>query len=148
MRKMSKQSGFTLIEIMVVVVIMGVLISLIAPNILGRVDDARATAAQADVNVLSQALDMYKLDNQRFPSTDQGLYALVEMPTGSPKPRRWNPEGYLKKSALPKDPWGNEYQYVSPGSRNAYDLYSLGADGKEGGEGFDADVGNWEEEQN
>lgn len=146
MRKTNKHSGFTLIEIMVVVVIMGVLIGLIAPNILGRVDDARATAAQADINVLSQALDMYKLDNQHYPSTDQGLYALVEPPTGSPAPKRWNPDGYLKKSALPRDPWGNEYQYVSPGSRNAYDLYSLGADGKEGGEDFDADVGNWEEE--
>ena len=141
---MSKQQkGFTLIEIMVVVVIISVLIGLVAPNILGRVDEARVTAAQADIATLEQALEMYKLDNQRFPSTDQGLQALVEKPTGSPAPKRWNPSGYLKKAKLPMDPWGSDYQYLSPGSTGPYEIYSLGADGSEGGEGYDTDIGNW-----
>ena len=139
---MNRQRGFTLIEIMVVVVIISVLIGLIAPNILGRVDEAKVTAAKADIATLEQALEMYKLDNQNFPSTDQGLQALVEKPSGSPQPRKWNPTGYLKKG-LPQDPWGNEYQYISPGSSGAYDLYSFGADGREGGEGYDADLGTF-----
>lgn len=139
-----RQHGFTLIEIMVVVVIIGILIGLVAPNILGRVDKARVTAARADISTLEQALEMYRLDNQTFPSTDQGLEALVTRPTGSPEARNWNPEGYLKKG-LPTDPWGNPYQYVSPGQDGRpYDLYSLGADGREGGEGYDADIGNWD----
>lgn len=137
---MNRQRGFTLIEIMVVVVIIGVLIGLVAPNILGRVDEARVTAAQADIATLEQALEMYKLDNQTFPSTDQGLQALVEKPTGTPEPRKWNPSGYLKKG-VPQDPWGNDYQYFSPGSNGAFDLYSFGADGRDGGEGYDADIG-------
>ncbi len=140
---MNKQSGFTLIEIMVVVVIIGVLIGLVAPNILGRVDESRVTAAQADIATMDQALELYKLDNHRFPSTDQGLQALVQKPTGSPEPKNWNPDGYLKKGKLPQDPWGNDYQYISPGANGPYDLYSLGADGREGGEGYDADIGNW-----
>ena len=139
---MNKQKGFTLIEIMVVVVIIGVLIGLVAPNILGRVDEARVTAAQADITTLEQALEMYKLDNLNFPSTDQGLKALVEKPTGSPEPRKWNPAGYLKKG-LPKDPWGNDYQYISPGANGPFDLYSFGADGRDGGEGYDADIGSF-----
>ncbi len=137
---MSRAKGFTLIEIMVVVVIIGVLIGLVAPNILGRVDEARVTAAQADIATLEQALEMYKLDNMHYPSTDQGLEALVTKPTGSPEPKRWNPEGYLKKG-VPLDPWGNEYQYISPGSEGPYDLYSYGADGRDGGEGYNADIG-------
>lgn len=136
-------SGFTLIEIMVVVVIISVLIGLVAPNILGRVDEARVTAAQTDIATIEQSLEMYKLDNHTFPTTDQGLQALVERPTISPEPKKWNPEGYLKKGALPKDPWGGDYQYISPGATGAFDLYSLGADGREGGEGYDADIGNW-----
>ena len=139
------QTGFTLIEIMVVVVIISVLIGLVAPNILGRVDEARVTAAQADIGTLEQALEMYKLDNHRYPTTDQGLDALITAPSSEPKPKRWNPEGYLKKSAIPKDPWGGDYQYISPGSNGAFDLYSLGADGRDGGEGYDADVGNWQQ---
>lgn len=131
--------GFTLIEIMVVVVIISVLIGLVAPNILGRVDEARVTAAQADLGTLEQALEMYKLDNYRYPTTDQGLQALISKPSGSPEPKRWNPDGYLKKT-LPMDPWGGEYQYLSPGSSGGFDLYSLGADGREGGEGYDADI--------
>lgn len=137
-----REYGFTLIEIMVVVVIISVLIGLVAPNILGRVDEARVTAAQADIATLEQALEMYKLDNHRYPSTDQGLQALIEKPGGSPEPKKWNPAGYLKK--LPLDPWGNDYQYLSPGSVGPFDIYSFGADSREGGEGYDADVGNWD----
>ena len=140
------QSGFTLIEIMVVVVIISVLIGLVAPNVLTRVDEARVTAAKSDISTLEQALELYKLDNFRYPSTDQGLRALIQKPTSAPEPKNWKPEGYLKKAQLPNDPWGNPYQYISPGSRAAYDLYSLGADGREGGEGYDADIGNWVEQ--
>jgi general secretion pathway protein G len=142
----STQRGFTLIEIMVVVVIIGVLIGLVAPNILGRVDSARVTAARADITVLEQALEMYRLDNGRYPTTDQGLTALVVKPSGSAAPRSWNPEGYLKGKKVPKDPWGADYQYVSPGAHGAFDLYSLGADSQDGGEGDAADIGNWDEE--
>ena len=141
---MRTQQGFTLIEIMVVVVIIGVLIGLVAPNILGRVDDARVTAAKADIGTLDQALAMYKLDNHHYPSTDQGLQALIQKPSGNPEAKNYNPEGYLKKPKIPLDPWGNEYHYLSPGSDRPYDLYSLGADGREGGEGFDSDIGNWD----
>lgn len=139
----NRQAGFTLIEIMVVVVIIGVLIGLVAPNILGRVDEARATAAKADIAQIEQALAMYKLDNHRFPSTDQGLQALIQKPSGQPEAKNYNPEGYLKKPKLPVDPWGEDYRYISPGSQGPYDLYSLGADGREGGEGYDEDIGNW-----
>jgi len=138
------KSGFTLIEIMIVVVIISVLIGLVAPNILGRVDEARVTAAQADIGTMEQALEMYKLDNYRYPTTDQGLQALVQKPSGSPEPKKWNPSGYLKKG-VPDDPWGGQYQYLSPGSAGAYDLYSLGADGQEGGEGYESDIGNWDQ---
>lgn len=138
------QSGFTLIEIMVVVVIISVLIGLVAPNILGRVDEARVTAAQADIATMDQALEMYKLDNFNYPSTDQGLEALVRKPSGTPEARNWAPGGYLKKGKLPVDPWGNLYQYLNPGSNGPYDIYSLGADAREGGEDYDADIGNWD----
>jgi general secretion pathway protein G len=138
------QSGFTLIEIMVVVVIISVLIGLVAPNILGRVDEARVTAAQADIATMDQALEMYKLDSFNYPSTDQGLEALVRKPSGSPEAKNWTPGGYLKKGKLPVDPWGNAYQYLNPGSNGPYDIYSLGADAREGGEDYDADIGNWD----
>ncbi len=142
-----KQRGFTLIEIMVVVVIIGILIGLVAPNVLGRVDKARVTAAKTDIATLEQSLEMYRLDNHAYPSTDQGLEALIVKPSGQPEPKNWNPEGYLKKKSLPKDPWGNAYQYVNPGQEGrAFDLYSFGADGREGGEEYDADVGNWSKE--
>ncbi len=134
-----KALGFTLIEIMVVVVIISVLIGLVAPNILGRVDEARVTAAGADISTLAQALDMYRIDNGHYPTTDQGLESLIAKPTGTPEPRRWNPDGYLKKNRLPKDPWDNDYLYLRRADRK-YELYSLGADGREGGEGYDADI--------
>ena len=147
MNNLQKQRGFTLIEIMVVVVIIGILIGLVAPNVLGRVDKARITAAKTDIATLEQSLEMYRLDNHAYPSTDQGLEALITKPSGQPDPKNWNPEGYLKKKQLPKDPWGNAYQYVNPGQEGRpYDLYSFGADGREGGENYDTDVGNWSKE--
>ena len=144
-RMPAKQGGFTLIEIMVVVVILGVLAAIVVPNIMSRPDQAKVTVAKADVKAISSALEIYRLDNGFYPSTDQGLDALVSEPTGTPEPRSWNPDGYLKK--IPQDPWGNPYQYEQPGTRNAtsYDLYSLGADGRVGGDGFNADIGNWDE---
>ena len=139
-----RQSGFTLIEIMVVVVILGILAAMVAPKILSRPDQAKVTVARSDIETISQALELYRLDNGFYPSLDQGLDALVKKPTLAPEPRNWNPEGYLKKA--PADPWGNPYLYLQPGNKGKYDLYSLGADGREGGEGLDADIGNWEEE--
>ncbi|GAB3096084.1 type II secretion system major pseudopilin GspG [Pseudomaricurvus hydrocarbonicus] len=135
-----RQKGFTLIEIMVVVVILGILAALVVPNIIGRPGEARMTAARSDINSIGNALDLYKLDNHTYPSTDQGLEALVTKPSGFPEPANWNPQGYLK--SLPKDPWGNDYLYVSPGNKSAYDLYSLGADNREGGEDENADIYN------
>ena len=132
--------GFTLIELMVVLVIIGVLAALIVPNVLDRADDARVMAARTDVNNLNQALKLYKLDNQRLPSTDQGLQALVIKPTASPVPANW--KAYLDK--LPNDPWGRPYQYLNPGVKGEVDVMSLGADGQPGGEGRNADVGSWQ----
>ena len=129
-------TGFTLIEIMVVVVILGILGALIVPNIIGRPDEARVTAAATDIQAIGNALELYRLDNGRYPSTEQGIEALVNQPTGYPAPRRWNPDGYLKK--VPVDPWGEPYKFVSEG--RAMDVYSYGADQKEGGEGVDADI--------
>ena len=128
--------GFTLIEIMVVVVILGILGSLIVPNIIGRPDEARATAARADIEAIGNALELYRLDNGNYPSTDQGLEALVTQPSGYPEPRRWNPDGYLKK--LPIYPWDEPYLYFS--EDRTFEVYSLGADRQEGGEGVDADL--------
>ena len=132
--------GFTLIELMVVLVIIGVLAALIVPNVLNRADDARVTAARTDVNNLVQALKLYKLDNQRFPTAEQGLKALVAKPTAGTVPPNWKP--YLDK--LPNDPWGRPYQFANPGVKGEIDVYSLGADGVVGGEGNDADVGSWQ----
>jgi general secretion pathway protein G len=128
--------GFTLIEIMVVVVILGILGSLIVPNIIGRPDEARATAARADIEAVGNALELYRLDNGTYPSTDQGLEALVSQPSGYPEPRRWNADGYLKK--LPIDPWDEPYLYFS--EERTFEVYSFGADRKEGGEGVDTDL--------
>ena len=134
------QAGFTLIELMVVLVIIGVLAALIVPNVLDRADDARATAARTDVNNLVQALKLYRLDNQRYPTAEQGLRALIARPTTAPVPPNWKP--YLEK--LPNDPWGHPYQYANPGVKGEVDVYSFGADGRAGGEGRDADIGSWQ----
>ncbi|QGZ29300.1 type II secretion system major pseudopilin GspG [Stutzerimonas stutzeri] len=136
------QRGFTLIEIMVVVVILGILAALVVPQVMNRPDQAKVTVAKGDIKAISAALDMYKLDNYAYPSTQQGLDALVEKPGGNPQPKNWNRDGYLKR--VPKDPWGNEYQYLSPGTQGPFDLYSYGADGKQGGSELNADIGNWD----
>lgn len=140
MRRPSRQAGFTLIEIMVVVIIIGLLAAVVAPRLLGRVDDARIAKARQDLQNLETALTLFKLDNFRYPTTEQGLNALVQKPA-DPSIRNWRPEGYLQKRVVPKDPWGNDYQYVYPGTTGEYDLYSFGADGQPGGEGPDADIG-------
>lgn len=137
-----KARGFTLIEIMVVIVILGVLAALVVPKVMSRPDEARAVAAKQDVASIQQALALYKLDNMRYPTTEQGLIALVQKPTTAPVPNNWKLGGYLDK--LPKDPWGNPYQYLSPGVRSEIDIFSFGADGQSGGQGVDADVGNWD----
>ena len=138
--KSLKQKGFTLIELMVVLAIIGVLAALIVPNVLSRADDARMTAARTDVGNLMQALKLYKLDNQRFPSSEQGLNALKIKPTTEPIPGNWKP--YLDK--LPSDPWGRPYLYLNPGLKGEVDVLSFGADGQAGGEGNNADIGSWQ----
>ena len=135
-----KQRGFTLIELMVVLAIIGILASLVVPNILGRADDARMTAAKTDVGNLMQALKLYKLANQRFPTAEQGLQALVTKPSTEPVPTNW--KSYLDK--LPTDPWGKPYQYLNPGLKSEVDVMSWGADGQTGGEGVNADIGSWQ----
>jgi general secretion pathway protein G len=136
-----RAAGFTLIEIMVVIVILGILAALIVPKIMSRPDEARIIAAKQDVATLAQALRLYKLDNLAYPSTDQGLQALVARPNSAPVPANWKAGGYLER--LPKDPWGRDYRYLNPGRRGEIDIFSLGADGEPGGEGNDADIGNW-----
>ncbi len=140
LRRLRDSGGFTLIELMVVLVIIGVLAALIVPNVLDRADDARVTAARTDVNNLMQSLKLYRLDNQRYPTAEQGLQALVAKPTASPVPPNWKP--YLEK--LPNDPWGRPYQFVNPGVKGEVDVFSYGADGQAGGEGKDSDVGSWQ----
>jgi len=132
--------GFTLIELMVVVVIIGVLAALIVPNVLDRADDARSTAAKTDITNIMQALKLYRLDNQRYPTPEQGLQALVAKPTSGPVPGNW--KLYLEK--LNNDPWGRPYQYLNPGIKGEIDVMSFGADGQSGGEGKDADIGSWQ----
>ena len=135
-------SGFTLIEIMVVIVILGVLAALVVPRVLERPDEARAIAAKSDVAAIMQALKLYRLDNQRYPTGEQGLNALVAKPELPPVPPNWKPGGYLEK--LPKDPWGRAYVYLNPGVRGEIEVFSFGADGQPGGTGIDADIGSWE----
>lgn len=138
----SSQRGFTLIEIMVVVVIIGVLGAIVVPQFMSRPDQAKVTAARTDIQAISTALEMYRLDTLNYPSTQQGLESLTKRPAGTPVAKNWNPQGYLK--SLPVDPWGTPYQYLNPGTRSAgYDLYSLGSDGVPGGEEHGADIGNW-----
>ena len=140
---MKKQLGFTLLEIMVVVVIMGMLASIVSFNVMGSKADAEVRKTRIDIKNIQQALDLYKLDNSRYPTTEQGLKALIKKPTASPVPKNWKKGGYVQE--LPEDPWGNKYQYANPGVHNpdSYDLYSFGPDQEEGS---DDDIGNWQSE--
>ena len=138
--KKTQPHGFTLIELMVVLAIIGILAALVVPNVLQRADDARITAARTDIGNLMQALKLYRLDNQRYPSAEQGLQALVAPPSAGPAPLNWKP--YIDK--LPNDPWGKPYQYMNPGLKGEVDVLSLGADGQVGGEGKNADIGSWQ----
>ena len=140
-RSRAVSRGFTLIEIMVVVVIMGILAALLVPKLMGRTDDARIIAAKQDIATVMQSLKLYKLDNQRYPTTEQGLSALTTKPSVGPPADGWKSGGYLDK--VPKDPWGNPYQYLSPGINGEIDVFTLGADGQPGGVGNDADIGSW-----
>ncbi|MEQ1813857.1 MAG: type II secretion system major pseudopilin GspG [Candidatus Nitrotoga sp.] len=137
-----KQHGFTLIEIMVVVIILGILAAYIVPKVMGRPDEARVVAAKQNIATIVQALKMYRLDNLRYPTTEQGLQALVQKPAIAPMPPNWQASGYVER--LPQDPWGNPYQYLQPGLHGEIDVMSLGADNAPGGEGNDADIGSWE----
>lgn len=137
---MRLQKGFSLIEIMVVVVILGILASIVVPKIISRPDEARVVKAKQDVLAIQNALDLYKLDNGSYPGTDQGLMALVEKPTSSPTPSNW--KQYLK--SLPKDPWGRDYLYLNPGEHGEVDVFTYGADGQPGGTGVNAEIGNWD----
>ncbi len=139
--RMREQGGFTLLEIMVVVVIIGILAALVVPKIISRPDEARAIAAKQDIASLMQALKLYRLDNQRYPTTEQGVQALAARPTTAPVPPNWKAGGYVER--LPRDPWGNPYHYLNPGVRGEIDVFSFGADGVSGGEGLDADIGSW-----
>ena len=134
-------AGFTLIEVMVVVVILGILAAVVVPRIMDRPDEARIVKAKNDIRVLQSQLNLYKLDNFEYPSTDQGLEALVSKPAGAPEPPNWKAGGYIDR--LPKDPWGRDYLYLNPGQHGTIDIYSLGSDGVAGGEGNSADIGNW-----
>ncbi len=136
-----RMRGFTLIEIMVVVAILAILAAAVIPRIMDEPDKARVVKAKNDIRALEAALNLYRLDNYNYPTTDQGLEALVSPPSGSPEAPNWKQGGYINK--LPKDPWGNEYQYLSPGENGEIDIYTLGADRQSGGESYAADIGNW-----
>ena len=137
-----RQTGFTLSEIVVVVAILAILAAIVVQQVVGRVDDAQVQRARADIQSLGSALNIYKLDNYNYPSTQQGLEALVRKPGGQPEAKNWKTGGYIER--LPKDPWGNDYHYQSPGQHGIFDVYTLGRDNQPGGEGVDADVGNWD----
>lgn len=138
-----QQRGFTLIEIMVVVIIIGILAAIVAPNVIGRVDDARVTTARSVISTIESAMKLYRLDNFSYPRTEDGIEALITRPSDQTA-RNWKAGGYLER--LPKDPWGTPYQYLNPGNHGTLDIYSFGADGKPGGDGFNADIGNWDSE--
>lgn len=140
----AREAGFTLIELMVVIVILGILAGLIAPRIMGRPDEAKQLKAKIQIESLETALKLYKLDNGFYPTTDQGLQALVQQPESEPVPRSWRKGGYLEKGKVPQDPWKNEFVYLSPGVNGDYDLISFGADGVEGGDGKNKDIRSWE----
>lgn len=140
----NNQHGFSFIELMVVIVILGILATYVAPRLMGRTDEARAVKARLDINSLESALAMYYHDNQIYPSTEQGLAALVEKPTMDPVPTKWNEHGYLSKPVVPKDPWGRNYVYLSPGVNGDFDIICYGADGMAGGEGKNKDINSWE----
>ena len=137
----ASMSGFTLLEIMIVVVIIGILATILAPRVFDAPDKARVTKAKADINSLESALNLYRLDNYVYPSTEQGLEALVTQPNGEPQAKNWKQGGYIPR--LPKDPWGGSYQYLNPGVHAEIDIYTLGADNRPGGEGANSDIGNW-----
>jgi len=140
-RRRARTSGFTLIEVMVVIAILAILAALIVPKVMSRPDEARVVAAKQDIAALMQALKLYRLDTKRYPTTEQGLQALVAKPSQAPVPDNWKAGGYVEK--LPLDPWGKPYQYLNPGLHGEIDVFSYGADGVPSGEGFDADIGNW-----
>jgi len=140
---MPKKQGFTLIEVLVVVFILSLLAAIVAPRIIGRTDEAKIAEAKVQIRNFETALKMFKLDNGFYPSTEQGLQALIEKPSIGRIPEHWRESGYLEQKKIPLDPWGNPYIYISPGLHGEYDIICYGADGKEGGEGIDADITNW-----
>jgi len=144
-KTLKESRGFTLIELMVVIVILSLLAVLVGPKIIGRTDDAKIAAAKDQIRNIETGLKLYKLDNGNFPSTEQGLQALVTKPTVGKIPTKYKDDGYLENKNVPKDPWGNDYLYVFPGQHGAYDIVSYGADGKEGGDGADKDIVSWDQ---
>ena len=144
MNTLNNRGGFTLIEIMVVIVILAMLAALVGPRLMGRTDDAKVTDARVQIKNIETALKLYKLDNGSYPSTEQGLSALVDKPTVGVIPKSYKEGGYLESKNMPKDPWGNDYLYVSPGEHGDYDLFSYGSDGVKGGDGKNADITSWD----
>jgi general secretion pathway protein G len=143
LKTLKESRGFTLIELMVVIVILAALAALVGPKIIGRSDDAKVADAKVQIRNLETALKLYKLDNSNFPTTEQGLATLITKPTAGQVPKNYRAEGYLETKTIPKDPWGNDFVYLAPGEHGDYDLYSFGADGARGGEGNNADIESW-----